>query len=53
MMKTKDKIVNCTSCNKGFVIRGKDLKHHCPMCGKKYLLRKTKPKAEFYEKRGR
>ncbi|MFH1331709.1 MAG: hypothetical protein ABIH63_00285 [archaeon] len=48
-----NKKVTCTYRSKGFVIRGADLKHHCPACGKKYLMRKTKPKAEFYEKRGR
>lgn len=51
-MKIKTNI-RCDYCKKGFLIRGNDLKHHCSICGKKYLLRKTKPKGEFYEKRGR
>jgi hypothetical protein len=37
----------------GVMMGVSDMKHHYTLWRKKYLYRKTKPKSEFYEKRGR
>ncbi len=52
-MKKKDSRFKYNYWKNWFLIRGGDLKKHIPTYYKKYLQRKTKPKAEFYEKRGR